>query len=131
MFRSYIGVARGKTRKRNRIRFQLFHKAYSTQELTIPLRPNCAMLCRFSSAFVLELLPSPSSRSGTAELPELPQLEQTVAVRPPVLFRSSSRYRHSSFSSKLSRISSCCLSSSCLSFVYNSKTQNMIHTSAY
>lgn len=65
-----------------------------------------------SSAFVPELLPSPSSRNGTVLLFTLPpQLEQ-VAFRIEFV-RSSSRYKQSSFSSKLSRINSCCLSSSC------------------
>lgn len=68
-----------------------------------------------SSAFVLELLPSPSSRScGRTDAPQFVHTDTLAAT----LARSSSKYRHSSFNSKLSRINSCCLSSNWRSLFY-------------
>lgn len=62
-----------------------------------------------SSALVLELDPSPSSRNdGRTDDPQLVHTVMCAAT----FARSSSRYKQSSLSSRLSRISSCCLSSS-------------------
>lgn len=69
------------------------------------------------SSFVLELLPSPSSRNvfdefvDIADLIAVPQFEQDDGIDALTFARSSSKYRHNSLSSKLSRINSCCLSS--------------------
>lgn len=69
------------------------------------------------SSFVLELLPSPSSRNGApladvaGGLMGAPQFVHDVGIDAATFARSSSKYRHNSFSSRLSRINSCCLSS--------------------
>lgn len=69
------------------------------------------------SSFVLELLPSPSSRNG-APVDDVaggrtgaPQFVHDVGIAAAAFALSSSKYKHNSFNSKLSRINSCCLSS--------------------
>lgn len=77
------------------------------------------------SSFVLELLPSPSSRKCDVAVDvartEAPQLVQVVGIFDAKLALSSSKYKQSSFNSKLSRINSCCLSSNWRSLFWNTK----------
>lgn len=80
------------------------------------VRSNCRTE-GIGSSFVLELLPSPSSRNG-APVDDVaggrtgaPQFVHEDGTDAATFARSSSKYKHSSFSSKLSRINSCCLSS--------------------
>lgn len=74
--------------------------------------------------FSSELDPSPSSRKSAVDAP---QLAHSVLI----LDRSSSRYRQSSFSSKLSLISSCCFSSSCRSLFWYDWTSDLMTDAVY